>query len=129
MVQFQILSGKQAGTRWETRRFPVQLGREAGCDLRLEEPGIWDRHCELSLDAAQGFIVTAQPDALLTVNHQPVQSQRLRNGDLLALGSVHLQFWLGESRQRSLRLREAAVWTLILLLSLAQVGLVYWLSK
>ena len=129
MVQFQILSGKQTGTRWVARRFPVQLGREAGCDLRLEEPGVWERHCKLSLDPAQGFIVTAQPDALLTVNQQPVQSAQLRNGDSLALGSVRLQFWLGEARQRGLGLREAAVWALILVLCLIQVGLVYWLSK
>ena len=129
MVQFQILSGKQAGVRWVARRFPVRLGRAAGCDFRLEEPGVWDRHCELSLDPAEGFILTAQPDALLTVNQQPVQSICLRNGDSLALGSVRLQFWLAESHQRSLHLREAFVWTLIFLLCLAQVGLVYWLSK
>ena len=129
MVQLQILSGKQAGTRWVARRFPAQLGREAACDLRLEEPGVWDRHCELGLDPAQGFIVTAHTDALVTVNQQTVQSAQLRNGDLLVLGSVRLQFWLAEPRQRSLRLREAAVWMLILVLCLAQVGLVYWLSK
>ena len=129
MVQFQILSGKQAGARWVARRFPVRLGRAEGSDLRLEEPGVWDRHCELSLDPAEGFILTAQPDALLTVNQQPVRSLCLRNGDSLALGSVRLQFWLAESRQRSLRLREGFVWTLVLLLCLAQVALVYWLSR
>ena len=129
MVQLQILSGKQAGTRWVARRFPVQLGREAACDLRLEEPGVWDQHCKLGLDPAQGFIIAAQPDALLTVNQQPVQSAQLRNGDSITLGSVRLLFWLAEPRQHSLLLREAAVWMLILLLCLAQVGLVYWLSK
>jgi pSer/pThr/pTyr-binding forkhead associated (FHA) protein len=127
MVQLQILSGKQAGTRWSARRFPVRIGRAAANDLRLEEDGVWDRHCELTLDPAQGFLLTAQPNALLTVNHAPVTTVRLRNGDAIELGSARLQFWLAEAPQRGLRTREWFVWMLILAISLGQVALVYWL--
>jgi pSer/pThr/pTyr-binding forkhead associated (FHA) protein len=129
MVQLKILSGKQAGTRWMARRFPVRVGRAAANDLRLEEDGVWDQHCVLNLDPADGFILTAQPDALLTVNREPVQSVRLRNGDCIELGSARLQFWLNETPQRGQRLREGFVWTLIVAICLTEVALVYWLQR
>ena len=127
MVRLQILSGKQAGTRWVARRFPVRVGRAAANDLRLDEDGVWDQHCVLNFEPAEGFIISAQSDALLTINREPACRARLRNGDSIELGSVRLIFWLDETPQRSQRLREGFVWTLIVAVCLAQVALVYWL--
>jgi pSer/pThr/pTyr-binding forkhead associated (FHA) protein len=128
MIQLQVLTGKQAGTRWEARRFPVRLGRGASSDLRLQEDGVWDRHCELNFDATEGILLAAQPDALLTVNREPAASpQRLHNGDSIELGSVRLRFWLGDPVLRGSRIRESFVWTLIVAICLGQVALVYWL--
>ena len=118
MVQLQILSGKQAGTRWMARRFPVRVGRVAANDLRLEEDGVWDQHCVLNFDPAEGFILTAQPDALLTINQEPARSARLRNGDCIELGSARLQFWLNETPQYGQRWREGFVWTLVVAICL-----------
>jgi pSer/pThr/pTyr-binding forkhead associated (FHA) protein len=129
MIQLQILSGKQAGVRWIARRFPVRIGRAAANDLRLEENGVWDRHCVLKFDPAEGFRIDAQPDALLTVNREPAQTARLRNGDSIELGSARLQFWLNAATQRRQWLREALVWTLIAAVCLAEVILVYWLPR
>src|SRR5947207_8968523 len=125
MVQFQILSGKQAGARWSARRFPVRIGRAAANDLCLEADGVWDRHAEVSLDPELGYLLTAQPTALLTVNHAPAQTVRLRNGDTIELGSARLQFWLDQVPQRGLRLREWIVWLVIAAICLGQVALVY----
>ena len=110
-------------------RFPVRVGRAAANDLRLEEDGVWDQHCVLSFDPAEGFILTAQPEALLTVNREPARRARLRNGDAIEMGSARLQFWLNEIPQRSQRLREGFVWTLIVAICLTEVGLVYWLLR
>ena len=129
MVQFQILSGKQAGTRWMARRFPVRVGRAAVSDLRLEEDGVWDQHCVLNFDAAEGFILSAQSGALLNINREPSRRARLRNGDAVELGSVRLQFWLNQVAQRGQRLREAFVWTLVVMICLAEVVLIYWLRR
>jgi len=129
MIQLQILTGKQAGTRWVARRFPVRVGRAAANDLRLEEDGVWDQHCLLNFDPAEGFLLTAQPDALLAVNQESVRSARLRNGDCIALGSARLQFWLNEVPQRSQRWRENFVWTLVIGICLAEVAAVYWLLR
>ena len=130
MIQLQVLTGKQAGTRWVARRFPVRVGRDPANDLRLEEEGVWGRHCELSFNSAAGILLAAQPDALLTVNQQPAPSpHRLHNGDSIELGSVRLRFWLGDPVLRGSRFREGFVWTLIVAICLAQVALVYWLLR
>ncbi len=129
MIQLQILSGKMAGTRWTARRFPVRIGRGASNDLQLVEDGIWDEHLELHFDGSEGFSLAALSDALLTLNHERIQAARLRNGDSIEIGSVRLRFWLGETRQRGLRLREAFVWGLVAVMSLGEIALIYWLLQ
>ncbi len=129
MIQLQILSGRQAGVLWNARRFPVHVGRADANDLQLTDDGVWDKHFALALDRAEGFLLTAHPGAIVTVNQAPVQTARLRNGDLITAGSAKLCFRLGETRQRSLRLREWFVWTLIAGVGLSQVALIYWLLQ
>lgn len=129
MVQFRILSGKQAGTSWVARRFPVRIGRSANSDLRLEEPGVWEQHLRLEFRRHEGFVLAAEPQALAAVNGQPLQEAVLRNGDQIELGGLKLQFWLTETRQYGLRLRELATWTGIGLVFATQVALIYWLLR
>lgn len=129
MIQLQILSGKMAGTRWTARRFPVRIGRATSNDLQLLEDGIWDEHLELSFDRAEGFLLSTLSDALLTLNHEPVSAARLRNGDSIEVGSVRLRFWLNETQQHELRLREWFVWGLVTVISLGEIALIYWLLQ
>lgn len=129
MVQLKILSGKKAGTVWTARRFPVQVGRAAGCELRLEEDGVWDRHLLLHFRRPDGFVLTTESEALAAVNGDSVREAVLRNGDIIELGALKLQFWLSETRQFGLGLREALVWLGIAAVCLGQVGLIYWLLK
>lgn len=126
MVRLKILSGKMAGTEHTARHFPFRLGRGTEANLRLEEDGVWERHAELALDgASKAFVLTAQTDALLTVNSHPCREATLRNGDEIALGALKLRFWIGPTRQRSLRLREGLTWTGIVLLTAFQLFLIY----
>jgi len=53
----------------------------------------------------------------------------LRNGDAIEIGSLKIQFWLSEARQRGLRLREWFVWVLIAAVCLGQVALIYGLVQ
>lgn len=129
MVQFQILSGKQAGSRWTARRFPVRVGRDVANDLRLEEEGVWDRHCEVRLDLASGFVLTVHPQAILTVNNEPVQTACLRNGDCLELGSVKLRFWLADPAVRTFRGREWFVWALMTAIVAGELALICWVLR
>ena len=129
MIQFSVLSGKMAGTQTVARRFPFHIGREADANLRLEDAGVWDRHARLDFKAAEGFRLSALGDALVTVNGQSVRETLLRNGDRLGIGLVQLRFWLAETRQRGLRLREGLVWSCVLLVTLGQLALLYWLLR
>src|SRR3954447_455541 len=106
MVQFAILSGKKAGTSWVARRFPFTIGRTSGSGLQLEEEGVWDNHLRLELHAAEGFILSAEPNALASVNGQQIQTAVLHNGDRIHFGSIRMQFFLCATRQGDLRLRE-----------------------
>jgi hypothetical protein len=127
MVQLKFLSGKQAGTVWVARRFPVRIGRSVSADLQLEENGVWDQHLQLDFNLTEGIVLSALPNALATVNGQPVRQAVMRNGDAIDIGSLRMQFWLSETRQVGLSFREGLTWAGIAAVSLGQVGLIYWL--
>lgn len=129
MIQLKVLSGKKAGAAWVARHFPVRIGRSAGADLQVEEGGVWEQHLQLDFNPAEGIVLSTQPDALATVNGQAVHQTILRNGDTIDIGSLRLQFWLSETRQADLRLREGFTWAAITAISLGQVGLIYWLLR
>ncbi len=129
MVQLNILSGKKAGTSWVARRFPVRIGRSKAADLQLEEDGIWEQHLQIDFNPAEGFVLTSHPDALTSLNGQPFTHAALRSGDTLQLGSSELQFWLSDTRQGGLRLREWLTWTAIGLVCVSQILLIYLLLR
>ena len=91
----------------------------------MEEDGVWDQHAELALDAATGFVVSAQSGALMAVNGRPCREAMLRNGDEMDLGALKLRFWIGPTRQRSLRLREWLTWSAFVLITVGQLFLIY----
>jgi hypothetical protein len=128
MVQLNILSGKKAGNHTIVRRFPFSVGRAGDSDLQLEDEGVWEKHLTIEFELPESFVVQTAPGALVTLNQQAVQVSALRNGDLLALGSVKLQFWLAATRQRGLALRESLVWGLLAVVTLAQLALICWLN-
>jgi pSer/pThr/pTyr-binding forkhead associated (FHA) protein len=129
MIQFDILSGKKAGTRSAVRDFPFQIGRSPHNTLQLEDDGVWDRHLTVEFQKGEGFKLEANTGALVTVNGESVQNKILRNGDNLTLGSVKLQFWIAAAKQRGLRLRESFAWALLLAVTLGQFALIYWLIR
>ncbi|MGO8677449.1 MAG: FHA domain-containing protein [Limisphaerales bacterium] len=128
MIQFSILTGKKAGVTWAARRYPVRIGRAATADLQLDEEGVWDRHLQVDFKPRDGFYVSAQANALATVNSQPFRETRLRNGDCLEIGALKMRFWLGQTRQVGLRFREWLTWAAIAGICLAQIALIYWLG-
>jgi len=125
MVQLNILSGRQAGTFQVARRFPFVVGRENGADLRIEDEGVWDHHLELHLRMPEGFVLKARPSALVSVNTKPIREARLRNGDLIEIGAVKLEFGLSGTARWRLWPREILVWAGLALVCVAQVALIY----
>jgi pSer/pThr/pTyr-binding forkhead associated (FHA) protein len=111
------------------RRFPFRIGRAPGNELQLEDDGVWDQHLAIEFQPQAGFNLTTAATALVTVNAQPVQKVLLRNGDTITAGSVKIQFWLAAARLGGLRLRENFVWALLVLVTLGQFALIYWLIR
>lgn len=116
-----------AGTDITARHFPFRIGRAASAHLQLEEQGVWDQHLELTLDRTSGFSVATAPDALVTINGQPVRECVLRNGDTIEIGALKIRFWLSSVRQYGLFIRETLVWISFVALMAAQIALIYWL--
>ncbi len=129
MVQLKVLSGKKAGAVLAARRFPVLIGRAANAHLQLEDNGVWEHHLRLDFQRDSGIVLTTEPNALATINGEPAQQGTLRNGDLIEVGSTKLQFWLAETRQSGLALREVLTWAGIIAVGLSQLGLLYWLLR
>jgi pSer/pThr/pTyr-binding forkhead associated (FHA) protein len=127
MVQLRILSGPQAGGFQAVRRFPFHVGRAADNDLAIDDAGIWDYHLLLDFRQNEGFTMQTLDEAYATVNDQPQTAAQLRNGDVISFGSAKIQFWLAATRQRGLRLRELFVWLLLILVTIGQGGLIYYL--
>ena len=126
MIQLNVLSGKKAGSQAVARRFPFRVGRAPDNHLQLDDDGIWDQHLAIEL-RKDGFILALAPGAVGAVNSEPFHNQILRTGDTITIGSAKLQFWLAAAQQRGLRFRELFVWALLLLVTLGQFVLIYWL--
>ena len=77
----------------------------------------------------RSFRLTRRADANATVNGEPFTEIFLRNGDLIELGAVKIQFWISKAEQIRLRWREWLTWLALILLTAAQVALIYWLPQ
>jgi hypothetical protein len=71
------------------------------------------------------LVCQAQEGALLSVNGVRVDEAILRNGDVISIGALNIQFALSPVRQSSQRVRECLTWAALALLCLGQVALIY----
>ena len=110
MVQLRVLNGSRAGSAQTAVQFPCTIGRASGDHLQLVEAGVWERHLQLDLQIPDGFRVRRLGEGRASVNGVEFDDLALRNGDVIELGAVKVQFWLGEVRQSSNRARETLVW-------------------
>ena len=128
MVQLHILSGGSAGAKFDGSRLPVTIGRSDQSDVSLDDPGVWPSHCRIDW-LPEGLVLEVEPDALASVNGEPVPRSLLRNGDLITLGGVTMRFSLSPVRQTSAVLREWLTWIALGALCLGQVAAIYWLNR
>lgn len=93
--------------------------------MRLEAPGVWDRHLTFDLDPDEGLRVTVQEGALATLGNRTVTREFLRQGDELVLGGAVVRVALTPAVRRSLSVWEMGVWVLLVAVALAQVWLAW----
>jgi len=128
VVQLQLLNGDRSGTIFRFVRFPIRAGRGPELDLPLDDPGVWQRHFLIDW-RAEGLVLEAEPEALLSINDTPLQRAVLRNGDVVTLGALKIRFSLTPVRQSSLVVREWLTWISLGALCLGQIALVYELIR
>ncbi len=128
MVQLKVLTGSQAGTTRKLDCFPASIGRAASAAIQLQDAGVWDQHLALELDAEEGFFAKVSPDALASLNGQAFRREKLRNGDLLEMGAVKLQFWIDGAPQSNLAWRERFLWVFVLAIVAAEAILLWQLA-
>ena len=64
----------------------------------------------LDFRAGAGYFLSPCGQALVMINGHTAGDTRLRNGDLIELGSARVRFWLAAVTQYELRLREGLTW-------------------
>lgn len=129
MLQAKILTGNLTGSVRPIRSFPFLIGRSAAANLRLEEPGVWERHVSIELDPASGFLLTIHENARVRLNGAPIRGGPLKNGDVIEIGAVKLEVWLSPVEQHSLGPRELGTWAALGCMAFGEIGLVYWLLR
>ena len=126
LAQLTILSDNGKRHNLEANHFPVLIGRDAKCGVQLKAKGVWKRHVMLDLGKEGGFVLRPEKDASTLINNESLKSaRRLRNGDIISVGSVKLQFWLGRPRQRSMEGREFVFWLMMYVILVVQAWLIW----
>ena len=129
MVLIHILSGSRSGEKCAVGRFPCVIGRAADDQIRIPDPGVWDRHLELAISPSHQITFKANPHSFAVINGAARPEGSLMNGDLLELGAVRLRFWLADSTQCSFNAGELMIWLSIPAISLFQLALIRWLQQ
>lgn len=128
---YQVVA-RQAGheaVRVPLAGYPFFVGRAPECGLRLDAPGVWPRHLRLDLIAGEGLHGVVETGALATLGDEPITERRFRHGDLLRVGPVTLEFLVSPPARYSLRGWETAVWVVLGLVALWQLGVLLGLPR
>lgn len=87
-----VLTGELSGTRWLLQSPAVVLGQKDGCDYRLDDPDVSPIHAILVRTAEGTLLRDLGSDGGSFVNGETVAEAELRDGDLIALGSMQFEF-------------------------------------
>jgi len=110
-------------------RSPFLIGRGSECALRLEVPGVWERHLTLEVEPGEGLIASAQAGALTRVRGREgeLSRARVRQGEELEVGAAVIRVLLAPVRRRWQGFWEWVLWGTFGVVGLVQVVLLGWL--
>lgn len=98
LPRLQVREGLQQGKLLHLRFPSTTLGRAAECDLRFEDDGISRVHCTIHLDRSRFVIRDNESTNGTLVNGEAVVQTELRDGDIISIGEVDLEFLSGRMR-------------------------------
>ena len=87
------ISGQSAGSRWELLESVVSIGRDSACQIRLADTSVSRRHAQIVRQGDGYYVSDIESINGTKVNEDELTTpRRLRNGDLLHLGTIALRF-------------------------------------
>ncbi len=88
MYQITAKTGNAKGTSWIVAAQPIVFGRDVTCEIKVSDPLVSRRHCEVLLDGEAVTIRDLGSSNATFVNGDPIKEARLRPGDEVAVGSA-----------------------------------------
>ncbi len=92
IARLTIINSCFAGLEIALKKRKVTLGRKLDCDICLDDSLVSDEHAVI-LKTNGGFVIEDLNSRNgLALNGREVHQQRLRNGDMIDIGSFKLRF-------------------------------------
>ena len=104
------------------------IGRDAGCNVQLVEPGVRGRHAAIEYHTNGYYLHDLDSTGGVCVNGEPITEGRLASGDELEIGSARLRFEIvygvgGKQQRRPVDLTQVLAVAIVLLVIGGQVVL------
>lgn len=88
LYQITAKTGGAKGTSWVIGTTSLVFGRDITCDIKVTDPLVSRRHCEVSLDGDTVRLKDLGSSNATFLNGDPVTEAALRAGDEVAVGSA-----------------------------------------
>ena len=121
-AELTVVSGQKSDTKVRMSRFPFTVGR-SHADLCLADPGVWDTHFRIELSTGHRFFLRADDGRIVTIDGVDAPAKNIPDGATIGCGSVYLRFQLAPTAPRDLRIQEMAVWAILGLDVLVELGI------
>lgn len=111
-----VSSGPLRRSVFRLEASPLTMGRDAGNAIRLDDPGVSERHCLVELRDERAMLIDLDSRSGTFVNGIPVTERELKPGDEVSVGSSIFVFELENSRssaaeQRPLNVSDEGAFT------------------
>lgn len=129
MVELELLRSDQESTTYPVSKFPCLIGRGSRCDVRVNEPGVWVEHAEITLEPDGAFRIKKKGDGSLLLRGESVDETGLHTSDIIDLGGTKLRFRLSAVRPSSQILGGWIFWGSLVLVVATMIALMITLPR
>jgi pSer/pThr/pTyr-binding forkhead associated (FHA) protein len=92
--QLQFLDERNHGQVLPLADAPVEIGRHANCQIRMNLPGLERRHARVWLESGAWWVAPIAARASVRVGGVVVATRRaLRSGDVIAVGPLTITYY------------------------------------
>ena len=96
MATITVILGDQQVGAHPMKHHPFTIGRDASCDVPIDNIGISRTHCRFVCDGGRFFVEDAGSSNGTFVNGERVEAALLEDGDQIRFGSVRYQLVIEE---------------------------------